>query len=520
MAPADGDSIAVIDEELIQSSLADGSEAGGALSLAALVSDATQLRMSFKNIRKIDNLQGFENLTTLCVDNNVLDSICNISHLVNLKWLDLSFNNISKIEGLETLTQLTDISLFNNKISAIEGLDSCKDLQCLSIGNNNISSLEVCHYLRKFKKLHLVNLEGNPMCKEAEYKMMMLAYLPNIKYLDYALIHASDVATAREQYQDELQEAEENEVVEEEKAKRDAQAANLTAQLEEANLAVIQTIFDDFFAEDTEHQKLQHLPGINEQVDTLRNSIDQLSDTFKVSGIALQESKKKEIQKFEEAVADMRAHDAGISVKLIEDFAREKKRVFREIEENPDVPTTIAMPLTTKLDDMYEKLMDLEMQQVQQFEELLGKFEDVYGEIKTQCGELTTNYFKSLQEAEENYFNGVTALANELLEKAGKEELPEGLTEEANNLLVDRDALMASISGSHDIHVTKAFNAETACEEREKTRFVKTINSYSEDAIKRNRSRVMELFKFVEDSKNEITMIMEDDVVEDEDDEY
>lgn len=67
MAPNDGEDIAVIDEELIQSSLYDGQNeaAGGAISLAAMVSEATSLRLSFKNIKKIDNLSGFENLTTL-----------------------------------------------------------------------------------------------------------------------------------------------------------------------------------------------------------------------------------------------------------------------------------------------------------------------------------------------------------------------------------------------------------------------------------------------------------------------
>lgn len=213
-----GDEIAVIDEELIQQALAENQgDAGGAMNLAAAVTEAVTLRLSFKNVKKIANLTGFEHLTTLCLDNNVIDKICNIDHLVNLKWLDLSFNNIQKIEGLDKLTNLMDVSLFNNKISQIGGLDGCIDsLQCLSIGNNAISSLDgklqgevgLCHYLRKFKKLNLLNLEGNPVCKEAEYKYMLLAYLPNIKYLDYALIHEGEVTTAREQYQDELQEEE------------------------------------------------------------------------------------------------------------------------------------------------------------------------------------------------------------------------------------------------------------------------------------------------------------------------
>tara|TARA_B110000305_G_C19431405_1_gene636442 strand:- start:928 stop:1839 length:912 start_codon:yes stop_codon:yes gene_type:complete len=199
------DEIAVVDEELIQSALLENfqSNSDGATSnnpssgLVAMVSEATTLRLSFKNIMRIANLTGFENLTTLCLDNNVIDKICNMDHLVNLKWLDLSFNNISKIEGLDNLTKLMDVSLFNNKILQIGGLDNCMEsLQCLSLGNNVISSLDgklqgevgLCHYLRKFKKLHLVNLEGNPVCKEAEYKYMLLAYLPNVKYLDYALI--------------------------------------------------------------------------------------------------------------------------------------------------------------------------------------------------------------------------------------------------------------------------------------------------------------------------------------------
>jgi len=150
------------------------------------------------------------------------------------------------------------------------------------------------------------------------------------------------------------------------------------------------------FAEDTEHTKLQHLPSINEHVDTLRNSIDQLSETFKLAGMALQESKDKEVGKFEEALKMMRQVDAGTSVKLIEDFSREKKRVFRDIGLEIVSPQA-AIPLTAKMDGLYEDLMDLEMQQVQKFEEMLGDFEEAYGELKTQCGDLCTNYFKSLQ---------------------------------------------------------------------------------------------------------------------------
>lgn len=73
------------------------------------------LSFSYQNILKIDNLNGLFALVKLQLDNNIIETIENISHLTNLEWLDLSFNNISRIEGLESLLKLTDLSLFNNR---------------------------------------------------------------------------------------------------------------------------------------------------------------------------------------------------------------------------------------------------------------------------------------------------------------------------------------------------------------------------------------------------------------------
>ena len=63
-----------------------------------LITEASSLILSYKNIMKIENLIGFEKLTKLCLDNNSIETISNLTPLTNLKWLDLSFNKISKIE--------------------------------------------------------------------------------------------------------------------------------------------------------------------------------------------------------------------------------------------------------------------------------------------------------------------------------------------------------------------------------------------------------------------------------------
>jgi Leucine-rich repeat (LRR) protein len=82
--------------------------------------DITVLSLSYKNILKIQNLDGLFYLEKLQLDNNLIERIENLDHLVNLKWLgkilylDLSFNCIKEIKGLEKLTQITDLSFYNN----------------------------------------------------------------------------------------------------------------------------------------------------------------------------------------------------------------------------------------------------------------------------------------------------------------------------------------------------------------------------------------------------------------------
>ena len=114
--------------------------------------------------------------------------------------------------------------------------------------------------------------------------------------------------------------------------------------------------------------------------------------------------------------------------------------MFKDLDEMESLDGEDAsVPLREKLDDLYSRLMDLEIQQVQQFEDFLSEFENVFGELRNSCLDIQGTYFRAVEEAEENYFGSVTLLANELLEKAGKVELPEDMSDEAASLLVDRD---------------------------------------------------------------------------------
>lgn len=174
---------------------------------------------------------------------------------------------------LDTLTQLTDLSLFNNAVKTIENLDSLKQLNVLSLGNNALTNLENVMYLRRFKHLRLVNLAGNPLCQDSEYRSYVLSHLNKLKYLDYRLVDEPSVHAAREQYQDEMLELEEVEKAEENKEMAEMEKATERERLRKANLGGVDTLFADMLREDPEFAKLRSIP-------TLTEAIGEFQDKF------------------------------------------------------------------------------------------------------------------------------------------------------------------------------------------------------------------------------------------------
>jgi len=332
----DRDELQVIDDELLIAAIrascaSEAKEVEEDASLAEISLEVPELKLSFKNVLEIDNLHGFQNLRKLCLDNNIIERIENLSHLEQLEWLDLSFNNIAKITGLEALTKLTDLSLFNNRIQDIENLDKLKDLQCLSLGNNKVTALDSVLRLRPFKKLRLLSLEGNPVAKEGEYRLYVLAYLSGLTYLDYSMVLKSETVAAREQYQDELLDVEEKESLELEKEAREEAAFKHTAELKAANLNFALTVFAEMFETDAEIPKLRNLPGISDVLNSFQSEVESASDSFLQAGLQKDASKKEKIAAFEKNLDDLREKFTTDSITELEAFAKFKKHTLRDV---------------------------------------------------------------------------------------------------------------------------------------------------------------------------------------------
>ena len=74
-------------------------------------------------------------------------------------------------------------------------------------------------------------------------------------------------------------------------------------------------------------------------------------------------------------------------------------------------------------------------------------------------------YFRGAEDSENAYFEMVSALVSDLLEKATNDEL-EDVTDECRGLLADKETLNTSIATAHDTHLSKLLGVEEELRER------------------------------------------------------
>jgi len=363
--------------------------------------------------------------------------------------------------------------------------------------------------------LKLLNLEGNPVSKENEYRMFVLAYLNDLTYLDYSMVTKGETAAAREQYQDELLDVEEKENLEAEKVNRELVAAKHTQKLKDANLTVVETIFDDMFAEDAEIIKLKHLPGVIDIINSFQSEVESASDLLLQTGLTRDEQKRHNESEFECALYRLREKFAKESVILVENFERLKKLTLKALLDSHRIESNDLEILQASLANLISSLVDLEMRQVEQCEDIIAEYEARFLEVKLACLEGQQSYFRLIEEHENNFTRDLMHLVNELLDKAVKEELPEDLSDEAHSLLVDRDACTNAITGSHDVHVGRLYRREDEAKHTEEILFKLAITRHRDDEHDRSRSRIIELKTYEDTCCNELKALVSQDIDED-----
>jgi len=503
---------AVIDESLLKHCIEEQGPTGEAGKLAKKdeieYKDVKELRLDFKNVLKIDNLWGFKGLVKLQLDNNIIEKIEGLTSLSNLRWLDLSFNNIELIEGMDQLTQLRDLSLFNNRIEKIGNMDNLKELQVLSIGNNKLENLEELLYLRRFQNLNTLNVHGNPLCNQSEYHNYIVAHLPNLVYLDYRLVDNAKREDAIETYKDSIDELVHDEmVVERKKTEEDEKMAELIiykeAYVDDLNGPAL---FDSMFDEDAEAEKLLQLPGVSELVASYKEKFIVICKKIFEFGLKERIKRKAEVDSFFTALYTGVENNLLGSVKHITEFDTTKTKVLAELLTIGDfeiIERQLA-DISNKVTQLWDVLMGLEMQLVDQLEDSIKDFErsmtDMVGGFVEQVQDLVSQ----LRDLESNHHEKLSDVAVVTLEKLMKNELEEEIPDDVRMLFVDRDTIMNAVSSSHDAHSFRIDNKEDDMITRVNTNVQSMIETIHSDEVKRNRSRVMEINNLLDHYREQI----------------
>ncbi|CAM6115593.1 unnamed protein product [Calypogeia fissa] len=337
--------------------------------------EVTCMELSFQSIKEVDYLKGFGCLTKLLLDNNHLSKINNIGHLTTLTQLDLSFNELEKIEGLETLTELVDLSFYNNKIQKLEGMDTLENLISLSLGNNLLKELEGVIYLRKFRKLRLLCLDGNPISKNQDYRHYVIAFVRNVLYLDHKLCSQKQVTAAGEQFQDDLIELKSEDLKEDIAIKERNEKKAEQELLKRANLDGLDELFDRMLAEDPEYPKLSEVPTLLEAHEEYKEKFKTATDELKVIMIELYHNQQQEIKDWREALDEDVTKKDEESRKLVKDLALLKKKVFQEAHDERATGEAKLKDLAVENDKVKEALMELEVVCFDEVQNLWVQFE-------------------------------------------------------------------------------------------------------------------------------------------------
>jgi hypothetical protein len=375
----------------------------------------------------------------------------------------------------------------------------------------------------------VLNLSGNPVCSDPEYRPFLLAHLDRLQYLDYALVDSAEVLQAREQYQDELEELKEVKAIEDAALAREAEQVKYLAMLKDANVLTLETLLADMFKEDTEMAKIESLPGLRSLIEDYTEKAKAATEDVKAVLLDKYGLLSREVDHFHRKYETIQKEAQDASIQGIERYRRTAKSLLKQAASaspgagtsggpsSPDAEATTAalarlQDAETARDKLHSELMNVESDLVETAQELIAAVEISVEAIGAEARELATEHFRAIEVLENNFFESVSQLAVTLLERMASEDAEDDdfLSDECRAVLNDRDALNNAINGSHDIHIGKLLAQEDVLREHSVAKIQEMVQQAKSAEWTRNRKRVAEIIAIKETHGAEIHRVREE----------
>lgn len=109
----------------------------------------------------------------------------NFAHFTNLEVVWFSGNRLSRLENLEACFRIREVYVEDNRLVSLSGLKNLKFLRVLLASNNQLRNLEKqLALLSRFAFLKKLDLFGNPVSEEPDYRLRMIYHVPQVEILD------------------------------------------------------------------------------------------------------------------------------------------------------------------------------------------------------------------------------------------------------------------------------------------------------------------------------------------------
>ncbi|XP_043523311.1 dynein regulatory complex subunit 3-like isoform X1 [Frieseomelitta varia] len=487
--------------------------------------ETRKIRIEFLNILKIDYLWVMPNLIELKLSNNIIEKIENLDALVNLKELDLSFNRIKTMENLNHLTNLEILLLFNNEISEIENINDLNNLTIFSIGNNIVTDSKHVLYLRKFKKLRSLNINGNPCTKEDGYLDYVFAFIPQLIYYEYKMITNEQRKNAREKHYRTLNTLEEIEMKEKEELDAQEEYKKKLAFLTAAYVEYLDDdyLFHQMFEDDKEGKDLSM---VNEDT---QNAFEEYKINFSAlckefCEIGLEEHDKRinETNLYDIAVKEGKSISENQGRMIVNEVLHKKtdisatiKQLIKKLTGNVDAITLenitkeahqLSEEFNDIITDAWTKLMSIEVDLHEQMEDINEVFRINMSDMMDSFLTIARGYFSQLRNCEAEYNDTINGLILYYLSGFGDDvKLPRHLL----NLCEDKDMLNYNLNNSHERHLQIIDAREDTMINRAKN----WLEEYNEQLIKyereRNNQQVLEISHFADFQQQEFSQLLQ-----------
>ncbi len=129
-----------------------------------------------------------------------IQALRDFESFVALSVLWLNDNQLENLEGLEENFRIKELYAHSNKIKRLqeEGLAHCTFLSRLTLNDNKLDDLEnIITELKPMNHLKNLDLFGNPIAQEDNYRLRMIGELSTLRMLDRHEITAEERAAAK-----------------------------------------------------------------------------------------------------------------------------------------------------------------------------------------------------------------------------------------------------------------------------------------------------------------------------------